>query len=35
VIEVKLQRRVIRDQEVNKWGLKEEGNIGFKSTREV
>jgi hypothetical protein len=34
-VEVKLQRRVIRGQEVNKWGLKEEGNIGFKSTREV
>lgn len=35
VVEVHLQRRVITGQEVNKWGLKEEGNIGFKSTREV
>lgn len=34
-VEVHLQRRVITGQEVNKWGLKEEGNIGFKSTREV
>jgi hypothetical protein len=34
-VKIKLQRRVIRGQEVNKWGLKEEGNIGFKSTREV
>lgn len=35
VVEVHLQRRVITGQEVNKWGLKEEGNIGFKATREV
>lgn len=35
VVEVHLQRRVITGQEVNKWGLKEEGNIGFKTTREV
>lgn len=34
-VEVHLQRRVITGQEVNKWGLKEEGNIGFRSTREV
>ncbi|KAK5121356.1 hypothetical protein LTR85_005522 [Meristemomyces frigidus] len=34
-VEVTLNRRVITGQEVNKWGLKEEGNIGFKSTREV
>lgn len=33
--EVSLVRRVISDQEMNKWGLKEQGNIGFKSTREV
>ncbi|CAK3737343.1 Hypothetical predicted protein [Lecanosticta acicola] len=35
VVEVHLQRRVITGQEVNQWGLKEEGNIGFRSTREV
>lgn len=35
VVEIHLQRRIITGQEVNKWGLKEEGNIGFKSTREV
>lgn len=34
-VEITLVRRVITGQEVNKWGLKEEGNIGFKSTREV
>lgn len=34
-MEVHLQRRVITGQEVNKWGLKEEGNIGFRATREV
>lgn len=34
-VEVSLVRRVITGQEVNKWGLREEGNIGFKSTREV
>lgn len=34
-VEVHLQRRVITGQEVNKWGLKEDGNIGFKSTKEV
>lgn len=34
-VEVHLQRRVLTGQEVNKWGLKEEGNIGFRSTREV
>ncbi|TKA33177.1 hypothetical protein B0A50_00730 [Salinomyces thailandicus] len=35
VRELGLVRRVITGQEVNKWGLKEEGNIGFKKTREV
>ncbi|KAK4626053.1 hypothetical protein CLAFUW4_04303 [Fulvia fulva] len=35
VVEVHLQRRVITGQEVNKWGLKEEGNMGFKATEEV
>lgn len=35
VVEVSLVRRVIHGQEVNKWGLTEEGNIGFKSTKEV
>ncbi|PPJ54777.1 hypothetical protein CBER1_04024 [Cercospora berteroae] len=35
VVELHLQRRVITGQEVNKWGLKEDGNIGFKSTKEV
>ena len=34
-IEVRLQRRVISGQEANKWGLKEDGNIGFRKTREV
>ena len=34
-VEVSLVRRVISDQETNKWGLKDEGNIGFKKTREV
>lgn len=34
-VEIRLQRRVITGQEVNKWGLKEEGNIGFRATREV
>ena len=34
-VEVSLQRRVISDQETNKWGLAGEGNIGFKKTREV
>lgn len=33
--EVSLVRRVITAQEVNKWGLKEDGNIGFKATKEV
>ncbi|SMY18864.1 unnamed protein product [Zymoseptoria tritici ST99CH_1A5] len=33
--DVMLRRRVITGQEVNQWGLKEEGNIGFKKTREV
>lgn len=35
MVEVSLQRRVISDQETNKWGLAGEGNIGFKKTREV
>jgi len=34
-VEISLVRRVIHGQEVNKWGLKEEGNIGFRATREV
>ncbi|KAK3049679.1 hypothetical protein LTR09_009101 [Extremus antarcticus] len=34
-VEVSLQRRVISEQETNKWGLAGEGNIGFKKTREV
>ena len=34
-VEVSLKRRVISDQETNKWGLAGEGNIGFKKTREV
>ena len=33
--EVSLCRRVISEQETNKWGLAGEGNIGFKKTREV
>lgn len=35
VVEIQLQRRVISEQETNKWGLAGEGNIGFKKTREV
>lgn len=34
-VEVSLCRRVISEQETNKWGLAGEGNIGFKKTREV
>lgn len=34
-VEISLVRRVISGQEQNKWGFKEEGNIGFKKTREV
>jgi len=34
-VPVHLQRKIISGQEVNKWGLKEEGNMGFKATREV
>lgn len=34
-VEISLQRRVISEQETNKWGLAGEGNIGFKKTREV
>lgn len=33
--EVSLVRRLLDAQEVNKWGLKEEGNIGFRATKEV
>ncbi|QIW97421.1 hypothetical protein AMS68_002939 [Peltaster fructicola] len=33
--EVSLVRRILHAQEVNKWGLKEDGNIGFKATKEV
>lgn len=34
-LEVRLGRRVISDQEVNQWGIGRQGNIGFKTTREV
>ncbi|KAK4555932.1 hypothetical protein LTR86_007152 [Recurvomyces mirabilis] len=34
-VEVGLVRRVITGQEVNKWGLTEEGNMGFRATKEV
>lgn len=34
-LEVSLQRRVIAEQELNKWGVGQQGNIGFKTTREV
>ncbi|KAK5701026.1 hypothetical protein LTR97_005545 [Elasticomyces elasticus] len=34
-VEVSLVRRVVTGQEVNKWGLTEEGNMGFKATKEV
>lgn len=33
--EVSLMRRILTAQETNKWGLKEDGNIGFRKTREV
>lgn len=33
--EVSLMRRMLDKQDLNKWGLKEEGNIGFKATKEV
>ena len=33
--EVSLMRRLLDKQDLNKWGLKEEGNIGFKATKEV
>lgn len=35
MVELNLKRRIVEKQELNKWGLKEEGNIGFKKTREV
>ncbi|OQO01950.1 hypothetical protein B0A48_12423 [Cryoendolithus antarcticus] len=35
VCEVSLVRRLLETQDLNKWGLKEEGNIGFKKTREA
>ncbi|WPG99097.1 Hypothetical protein R9X50_00190600 [Acrodontium crateriforme] len=34
-VEISLVRRVLSAQETNKWGLQQEGNIGFKKTREV
>ncbi|RMY31506.1 hypothetical protein D0865_14982, partial [Hortaea werneckii] len=34
-VEISLVRRIITGQEVSKWGFKEEGNIGFKKTREA
>lgn len=34
-LEVTLERRIITDQEFNKWGIGQEGNIGFKATKEV
>jgi len=34
-VEISLVRRIIDAQEVNKWGFKEEGNMGFKKTREI
>lgn len=33
--EVSLVRRLIPAQEINKWGLKEDGNIGFRATKEI
>jgi hypothetical protein len=33
--EVSLMRRLLDVQDLNKWGLKEEGNIGFKTTKEI
>lgn len=35
MVEVNLKRRIVEAQELNKWGLKEEGNIGFKKTKEI
>lgn len=34
-LEVSLERKVVTDQEFNKWGIGQEGNIGFKSTKEI
>jgi len=35
VVEISLVRRVISEQEMNKWGLEGQGNIGFKATKEI
>ena len=35
VVQISLYRRVIATQDLNKWGLKEQGNIGFKATKEL
>ncbi|KAK0944961.1 hypothetical protein LTR29_003552 [Friedmanniomyces endolithicus] len=35
VVDVSLVRRVVTGQEVNKWGLKEAGNMGFRATKEI
>lgn len=34
-LECILERRIITDQEFNKWGIGQQGNIGFKSTKEI
>lgn len=34
-LEVALERRPITDQEFNKWGIGQQGNIGFKTTKEI
>jgi len=34
-MECQLQRRIVTDQEFNKWGIGKAGNIGFKTTKEV
>ncbi|KAK4964299.1 hypothetical protein LTR66_012361 [Elasticomyces elasticus] len=34
-LEVGLRRRLVTAQEVNKWGMEQDGNMGFRATREV
>ncbi|KAK4952221.1 hypothetical protein LTR28_006729, partial [Elasticomyces elasticus] len=34
-LEVGLGRRLVTAQEVNKWGMEQDGNMGFRATREV
>ena len=34
-MECQLERRPVTDQEFNKWGIGQQGNIGFKTTKEI